>query len=46
MRASTIAPQILGAELVEHLAISREWEWRQFADAVTDWELRRYLEII
>jgi glutamine synthetase len=25
---------------------TREWEWRQFQDAVTDWELKRYFEII
>ena len=25
---------------------SREWEERQFRRAVTDWELRRYLEVI
>ena len=25
---------------------TREWEWRQFNDAVTDWELARYFEII
>ena len=25
---------------------TREWEWRQSLDAVTDWELKRYFEII
>lgn len=43
---SKIARAILGAELVEHFVATREWEWRQFQDAVTDWELKRYFEII
>jgi len=37
---------LLGDAFVDHFAATREWEWRQFQDAVTDWELRRYLEII
>ena len=37
---------LLGAEFVDHFAKTREWEWRQFQDAVTDWELKRYFEII
>jgi glutamine synthetase len=36
----------LGTELVDHFVATREWEWRQFQDAVTDWETRRYFEII
>lgn len=43
---SKIARAILGVELVEHFVATREWEWRQFQDAVTDWELKRYFEII
>jgi glutamine synthetase len=38
--------ELLGETFVDHFAATREWEWRQFADAVTDWELRRYFEII
>ncbi|MCC5952213.1 MAG: glutamine synthetase [Acidimicrobiia bacterium] len=37
---------LLGDDFVDHFAATREWEWRQFVDSVTDWELRRYLEII
>jgi glutamine synthetase len=44
--ASSIAREILGEELVDHYVRTREWEWRQFQDAVTDWELRRYFEVI
>lgn len=37
---------LLGDAFVDHFAATREWEWRRFNDAVTDWELRRYFEII
>ncbi len=43
---SRLAREILGEELVDHYVRTREWEWRQFQDAVTDWELRRYFEVI
>jgi glutamine synthetase len=45
-RASAIARDWLGDTFVEHFAATREWEHRQWQDAVTDWELKRYLEII
>jgi glutamine synthetase len=31
---------------VAYFAATREQEWREWLDAVTDWELRRYAEII
>jgi glutamine synthetase len=43
---SKIAREIFGSDFVEHFVRTREWEWRQFQDAVTDWELKRYFEII
>jgi glutamine synthetase len=43
---SKVAREIFGESFVEHYANSRIWEWRQFQDAVTDWELKRYFEII
>lgn len=43
---SAIARDWLGDTFVEHFAATREWEWRQWQDAVTDWELKRYFEII
>jgi glutamine synthetase len=46
MTDSEIAREIFGREFVDHFACSRVWEWRQFQDAVTDWELRRYFEVI
>ena len=46
MKKSTLANELFGEAFVTHFVSSREWEWRQFAKAVTDWELNRYLEII
>jgi glutamine synthetase len=46
LEQSTLAREILGGEFVDHFVRTRQWEWRQFQDAVTDWELRRYFEII
>ena len=43
---SKIAHEILGETFVDHFVRTRVWEWRQFQDAVTDWELRRYFEVI
>ena len=43
---SQIARNWLGDTFVEHFAASRDWEWRQWLDGVTDWELKRYFEII
>jgi glutamine synthetase len=45
-RESKIARDWLGDAFVEHFAATREWEWRQWQDGVTDWELKRYFEII
>ncbi len=44
--ASKVARDWLGADFVDHFAATREWEWRQWLDAVTDWEMKRYFEII
>jgi glutamine synthetase len=46
MRKSDVANEILGKEFVDHFCRTREWEWRQHLRSVTDWELRRYFEII
>lgn len=46
MKTSDIARELFGDEFVDHFTATREWEWRQFSKVVTDWELRRYLEII
>ena len=46
LKGSKIARELLGDEFVDHFAATREWEEREFRRCVTDWELRRYLEII
>ena len=45
-QASELARDWFGYLFVDHFAATREWEWRQWQDAVTDWELKRYFEII
>jgi glutamine synthetase len=45
-RESKVARDWLGDVFVEHFALTRDWEWRQWQDAVTDWEMKRYFEII
>lgn len=46
MKNSTIARELFGDGFVDHFTQTRDWEWRQFAKTVTDWELKRYFEII
>lgn len=46
MKNSDIAKELFGEAFVSHFTGTREWEWRQFAKVVTDWELKRYFEII
>jgi glutamine synthetase len=45
-RESAVARDWFGDDFVDHFAATREWEWRQWQDAVTDWEMKRYFEII
>jgi glutamine synthetase len=46
LKRSKFARDFFGDEFVDHYVATREWEWRQSLDAVTNWELRRYFEII
>ncbi|GAB3502036.1 glutamine synthetase [Spirosoma knui] len=46
MANSSIAAELFGAEFVDHFTRTRGWEWRQYAKQVSDWELKRYFEII
>lgn len=46
MKGSEVARELFGEVFVEHFCLTREWEWQQYAKAVTDWELKRYFEII
>ncbi len=46
MKDSSIAKELFGEAFVEHFTQTREWEWREFSSQVTDWERKRYFEII
>lgn len=46
MKTSPVAKELFGKTFVQHFTETREWEVKQFAKAVTDWETRRYFEII
>jgi len=46
MAESAVAVELFGAEFVDHFTRTRDWEARQYARQVSDWELKRYFEII
>jgi len=46
MQGSAIAKELFGEGFVEHFTQTRLWEHRQYAKHVSDWELKRYFEII
>lgn len=46
MNESPIPREIFGEQFVDHFVNTRLWEWRQHLKAVTDWEYKRYFEII
>ena len=43
---SKAARELFGDAFVDHFVATRRWEVRQFKAAVTDWEMKRYFEII
>ncbi|KAH6575122.1 hypothetical protein BASA50_001611 [Batrachochytrium salamandrivorans] len=44
--AGSMARRVLGDEFVDHYAATRMHEWRLWSSAVTDWELKRYMETV
>ncbi len=46
MKDSAIAEALFGAAFVDHFTKTRDWEWKRFSAEVTDWETKRYFEII
>jgi glutamine synthetase len=46
MSESKLARELFGDTFVDHFVNTRLWEWRQFQDSVTSWEMKRYFEII
>jgi glutamine synthetase len=43
---SEFAQEYLGTDFVEHFATTRRWEVSEFEKAVTNWERRRYIELL
>lgn len=46
MEQSEIAKELFGETFVKHFTQTRHWEWNQSLKPVTDWEIKRYFEII
>ena len=46
LKQSEAAHELFGSDFVNHFVATREWEEREFRKHVTDWELKRYFEII
>lgn len=46
LQESKVARQLLGDTFVDHFVATRRWELGQAHQAVTDWERRRYFEMI
>ena len=44
--ASEAARELLGDEFVDHFVATRRWEWEQYHEQVSDWELQRYFELV
>ncbi|MAT91972.1 MAG: glutamine synthetase [Halioglobus sp.] len=46
LQSSDTARDLFGDAFVDHFGASREWEEREFRRHISDWELRRYFDII
>ncbi|KAF2740949.1 glutamine synthetase/guanido kinase [Polyplosphaeria fusca] len=46
MRKESIAREVFGDEFVDHFGGTRQHEIRLWDEAVTDWEVRRYIETV
>jgi len=46
MRKDSVAREVFGDEFVEHYGGTREHECKLWEEAVTDWEVRRYIETV
>lgn len=44
--ASSAARDLFGDSFVDHFSASRDWEVREYERNVSDWQLKRYFEII
>lgn len=46
LNSSDVLRDLLGSTFVDHYVMTRDYEVRRYEKAVTDWELRRYFEVI
>ena len=46
MAKSSVAREVFGDDFVEHYGGTREHELRLWDEAVTDWEVKRYIETV
>ncbi|HVB21606.1 MAG TPA: glutamine synthetase family protein [Ktedonobacteraceae bacterium] len=46
LEQSEVAREYLGTDFVEHFVATRRWEVKEYEKAVTNWDRRRYLELI
>lgn len=46
MKESEIATELFGKEFADHFIKTREWEWKQYDPQQSNWELKRYFEIV
>ncbi|NLP57585.1 glutamine synthetase family protein [Lutibacter sp. B1] len=46
METDSFPSKVLNKTFLEHYLMTRKWEVQQYQKSVTDWELKRYLEII
>ena len=46
LRHSEAAHELFGTAFVDHYAATRQWEEREYRKEISDWEMKRYFEII
>jgi glutamine synthetase len=46
LESSEVAREYLGADFVDHYVATRRWEVKEYEKAVTNWDRKRYLELI
>lgn len=46
LQQSEVAREILGDTFIDHYLLTRDYEVRLYEKAVTDWEIKRYFEVI
>ena len=46
VQEGSMARLVLGDEFIDHYAATRRHEWEQWKVQVTDWEIKRYFEIV